>query len=329
MIVYWSAWLRVHYTAEYFCGLLRNAPLGTYPAHVLEAEARRCGIRFLPFDVQRSPALPAIERVRGGLAIRHGLGYVKGLGSEAADAIVAERARGPFETLADFVDRLRLDRRAVENLVLAGAFDGLGERRGLLWDLAAAFELVKRPPGRALPFDVPDERPALRPMSTTQKTILTFAATGVTGDLHLVELRRDAFTRAGCLTLPELRRMRPGARVRVGGLVADGLRRPPTAKGTAFIRLEQPDGLIDVIVPAEVYAACRPALRFALPGHRRRAAARAAGAQPRGPQRARGVSLSRANRLRRYPAISGHSGNSSDIPLCIHEIIKRQSILPT
>ncbi len=261
VIVYWSAWLRVHYTAEYFCGLLRNAPLGTYPAHVLEAEARRCGIRFLPFDVQHSPALPAIERVRGGLAIRHGLGYVKGLGSEAADAIVAERARGPFETLADFVDRLRLDRRAVENLVLAGAFDGLGERRGLLWDLAAAFELVKRPPGRALPFDVPDERPALRPMSTTQKTILTFAATGVTGDLHLVELRRDAFTRAGCLTLPELRRMRPGARVRVGGLVADGLRRPPTAKGTAFIRLEQPDGLIDIIVPAEVYAACRPALR--------------------------------------------------------------------
>lgn len=261
VIVYWSAWLRVHYAVEYFCGLLRNAPLGTYPAHVLEAEARRCGIRFLPFDIQRSPALPAVVRVRGGLAIRHGLGYVKGIGDEVAEAIVAERANGPFESLANFVERLRLDRRAVENLVLAGAFDELGERRGLLWDLAAAFELVKRPPTRALPFDLPDERPTLRPMSLTQKTTLTFAATGVTGDMHLVELRRDAFTRAGCLTLPELRRMRPGARVRVGGLVADGLRRPPTAKGTAFIRLEQPDGLIDVIVPAEVYAAQRPTLR--------------------------------------------------------------------
>ncbi len=261
VIVYWSAWLRVHYAVEYFCGLLRNAPLGTYPAHVLEAEARRCGIRFLPFDIQRSPALPAVVRVSGGLAIRHGLGYVKGIGGEVAEAIVAERVNGPFESLADFVERMRLDRRVVENLVLSGAFDELGERRGLLWDLAAAFELVKRPPTRALPFVVPDERPALRPMSATQKTVLTFAATGVTGDMHLVELRRDAFTRAGCLTLPELRRMRPGARVRVGGLVADGLRRPPTAKGTAFIRLEQPDGLIDVIVPAEVYAAQRPALR--------------------------------------------------------------------
>ena len=260
VIVYWSAWLRVHYAVEYFCGLLRNAPLGTYPAHVLEAEARRCGIRFLPFDIQRSPALPAVERVRGGLAIRHGLGYVKGIG-EAADTIVAEREHGAFTSLADFVKRLKLDRRAVEHLVLAGAFDGLGERRSLLWDVASAFELVKRPPTAPLPFVVPDEKPTLRPMSSTQKVSLTFAATGVTGDMHLVELRRDAFTRAGCLTLPELRRMRTGSRVRVGGLVADGLRRPPTAKGTAFIRLEQPDGLIDVIVPAEVYAACRAELR--------------------------------------------------------------------
>ncbi len=174
---------------------------------------------------------------------------------------MAARAAGPFTSLNDVVDRLRFDRRAVENLVLSGACDGLGERRALLWDLAAAFELVKRPPVPALPFDLPDERPTLRPMSPTQKLTLTFATTGVTGDMHLVELRRDAFTRAGCLTLPELRRMRPGATVRVGGLVADGLRRPPTAKGTAFIRLEQPDGLIDVIVPLEVYAAYREALR--------------------------------------------------------------------
>ena len=261
MIVYWSAWLRVHYAVEYFCGLLRNAPLGTYPAHVLEAEARRGGIRFLSVDIQHSLALPTVERVRGGLAIRHGLGHVKGVGAEAAEAIVAARAAGPFTSLNDVVGRLRFDRRAVENLVLSGACDGLGERRALLWDLAAAFDLVRRPPVPALPFDLPDERPALRPMSPTQKLTLTFATTGVTGDMHLVELRRDAFTRAGCLTLSELRRMRPGATVRVGGLVADGLRRPPTAKGTAFIRLEQPDGLIDVIVPIEVYAAYREALR--------------------------------------------------------------------
>jgi hypothetical protein len=73
-----------------------------------------------------------------------------------------------------------------------------------------------------------------------------------------------------------VQRLRPGARVRVGGLVldtpaaygggqgvADGLRRPPTAKGTSFIRLETPAGVIDVIIPPRVYADCRAALRSA------------------------------------------------------------------
>ena len=83
--------------------------------------------------------------------------------------------------------------------------------------------------------------------------------------MHLAEVRRDAFTRAGCLSYRELStaRLRSGARVKAGGLVADGLRRPPTAKGTSFIRLEDADGLVDVIVPPAVYAECREALRSA------------------------------------------------------------------
>ena len=79
--------------------------------------------------------------------------------------------------------------------------------------------------------------------------------------MHLTEVRRDAFARAGCLSYRELQKLRSGARVKAGGLVADGLRRPPTAKGTSFIRLEDADGLVDVIVPAAVYAECRQALR--------------------------------------------------------------------
>jgi hypothetical protein len=65
VIVYWSAWLRVHYPVEYFCGLLRNAPLGTYPANVLESEARRVGVKFLPFDINRSLAKATVEEVVG------------------------------------------------------------------------------------------------------------------------------------------------------------------------------------------------------------------------------------------------------------------------
>jgi DNA polymerase III alpha subunit len=163
----------------------------------------------------------------------------------------------------------------VEALILADAFDPLGERQQLLRDLAEALEIAKRPRQRAL-LDVPDERADLAPMPADQKLALTFATTGVTAGPHLVELHRDAFTRAGCLTYPELRNRKIGAKVRVGGLVldtpaaygggqgvADGLRRPPTANGTAFLRLDTPSGLIDAIIPVWVYAECRQALRSA------------------------------------------------------------------
>jgi error-prone DNA polymerase len=284
VIVYWSAWLRVHYPVEYFCGLLRNAPLGTYPANVLEAEARRVGVKFLPFDINRSLAKATVEagsrRQEAGkrpdsrcqppasnFQIRFGLDYVHGIGEDRAEAIVQAREKQLFASVADFIARAGtpqtgIDRRAVEALVLAGAFDVFGERRQLLWDLAEAYDIARRPAPH-LPFDVPDEHAALAPMPADLKLMRTFAVTGVTAGMHLAEVRRDAFTRAGCLSYRELStaRLRSGARVKAGGLVADGLRRPPTAKGTSFIRLEDADGLVDVIVPPAVYAECREALR--------------------------------------------------------------------
>jgi error-prone DNA polymerase len=259
VLVYWSAWLRVYFPTEYFCGLLRNSPLGTYPAHVLESEARRTGVKFLPFDINQSQAQATVDAQRG--AIRHGLATVKGLGLERAEALIATRSGQLFRSLADFIRRTKLDRRTAEYLVLAGAFDSFGERRQTLWDLAEAFEIARRPP--ALPLEVPDEQPSLLPMAPEQKLALTFAATGVTAGPHLVGLRRDAFTRAGCLLYRQLWKMRNGAKVRVGGLVADGLRRPPTAKGVGFLRLDTPEGLIDVVVSPQVFETYREALHSA------------------------------------------------------------------
>jgi error-prone DNA polymerase len=293
VIVYWSAWLRVHYPVEYFCGLLRNAPLGTYPANVLEAEAKRVGVAFLGFDINRSLAKATVEKVgmRSELkaegseqkaegrkllpaanclpptahCIRYGLDYVHGMGAERAEAVVQARGGQPFGSLADFVARActpqtGLDRRVAEALIMAGAFDDFGERRQLLWDLAEAFDIARRPAPQ-LPLEVPDEQARMQPMTAEQRLLRTFAATGVTAGMHLAELRRDAFARAGCTGYRDLQKMRSGARVKVGGLVADGLRRPPTAKGTSFIRLEEAEGLVDVIVPPAVYAECRQALR--------------------------------------------------------------------
>jgi len=255
VIVYWSAWLRLHYPTEYFCALLRHSPLGTYPPNVLESEARRHSIRFLPFDINRSEVLAEVEAG----AIRFGLNDVKGIGEERAQRLVSARGARPFGSLRDFIQRTGFERRAVESLILAGAFDSFGDRRALLWELAEAFEIAQR--ANQLPlFDRQPERPRLNPVSPGERALLTFRQTGVTGGPHLVALRRDAFTQAGCVPLRELRKRRDGARVTVGGLVADGIRRPPTAKGTAFLRLDEPEGIVDVIVPAAVFQAFRAVL---------------------------------------------------------------------
>lgn len=244
VIVYWSAWLCAHYPIEYYCGLLRSAPLGTYPARVLEAEARRNGIRFLPFDINLSHDKPTVQEK----AIRHGLSYIKRIGEKRGAALLKARGDKAFGSLVDVIQRTHFDRRSIEALILAGAMDCFGDRRQLLWDLVAAFEQVDYP-GR-FSVTASDERVMMSPMTAEDKTIATFAETGVTVDRHLADIYWSAFSRANCLRVHEVQRRAVGARVRVGGVVADGLRTPPTAKGTGFIRLEAADGLMDVIIPA-------------------------------------------------------------------------------
>ncbi|HJW83581.1 MAG TPA: DNA polymerase III subunit alpha, partial [Anaerolineae bacterium] len=141
VITYWSAWLRCYHPLAFFAGLLRHQPMGFYPAHTVVADAQRHGVKFLPVDLRYSPAGVVVE----GDAIRLGLSYIKGFGPEQIEALDAERQRGPFTSLADLAQRTNLDRPHVEALVLSGALDYLGERRQLLWDIAEAYHLARRP----------------------------------------------------------------------------------------------------------------------------------------------------------------------------------------
>ncbi len=81
--------------------------------------------------------------------------------------------------------------------------------------------------------------------------------------MHLTEVRRDAFTRAGCVPYKQFKQMRLRAKVKVGGLAADGVCRPPAANGAAFVWLEDPHEIIGVIpemVYLERHEACLSAL---------------------------------------------------------------------
>ena len=94
LLAYQSAWLRVHYGPEFLCALLNEQPMGFYPPDSLVHEAQRRGVRVAPPDAGRSDVLCRVERERGGLIVRIGLGYVKGVREEEMEALVAERERG-------------------------------------------------------------------------------------------------------------------------------------------------------------------------------------------------------------------------------------------
>jgi error-prone DNA polymerase len=148
---YETAWLRLHHPAEYVCALLNAQPMGFYHPSVLVEDAKRHGVNFLPVDVARSRARCTIEAG----AVRLGFNYMKALGPTAR--ITCEEATLAGATsLRAFWRHTLLPRRAMENLVLAGAFDATERgrhRRELLWELKQVEESLppRTAPRRAAP----------------------------------------------------------------------------------------------------------------------------------------------------------------------------------
>ena len=255
VLTYQSAWLRCYHPAAFFAALLRHQPMGFYPPHVVVSEARRCGVEIRPVDVEASDLRATVERN----ALRLGLAVVAGLGEMGGQSLVEARRFGPFRSLADFCRRTKLGRRAVEALIWAGAFDGWGvPRRQLLWDLKAALMAANGPPALALPS--PEERPRFGFLSARGRLWTEVAHTGVSAREHLTALVSDKLRRMGVTPSGALPDLRDGCKVWVGGVVASA-QRPPTAKGTAFLALEDEGGLINVVLRPKVYEDSRKALK--------------------------------------------------------------------
>ncbi len=271
LLAYQSAWLRVHYGAEFLCSLLNEQPMGFYPPDALIHEAQRRGVRVAAADVNRSAVLCAVERRRGGLAVRIGLAYVKGVRSEEMEALVAERARGgPYRGIADLASRSGAGRDGLEQLVWAGALDGLplegGEsserRREDSWRLGVAGTARGADGARQLSLPLePPPAPGLSPLGRWERVIEDYRATGVNLGEHPLALLRVALGE-GVISSSGLARIEDGAAVEVAGMVI-ARQRPETAKGITFILLEDERGTINLIVGAAVYERSRALVRAA------------------------------------------------------------------
>ena len=126
-VAFQTAYLKANYPVEFLAASMTLDAGSTDRLNIFRQEAQRLGIRVLPPDINRSESVFACDAEKK--VIYYALAAVKGVGRQAMDHVVAQRAaEGPFRSLADFarrVDAKLVNKRAFESLVRAGAFDGL------------------------------------------------------------------------------------------------------------------------------------------------------------------------------------------------------------
>ncbi len=142
LLAYHTAYLKVHYLAEFTAANMSVALDDTDKLKIFHDDAVALGITFEPPDVNTGGYrfAPVADTV-----VRYGLGAIKGTGQSAIEAIIAAREEGgPFKSLFDFchrVDRSRINKRTVEALIKAGAFDKLhAERSCMVASIGLAFD---------------------------------------------------------------------------------------------------------------------------------------------------------------------------------------------
>lgn len=134
LVSYQTAWLKAHYPAQFMAATTSSDMDNTDKVVIFLDECRALGIEIVPPDVNASATMfVALDPKK----VQYGLGAIKGVGTGACDAIVAERANGRYTDLAVFcrrVDPGRLNRRVVEALIHAGALDTLATNRASLME---------------------------------------------------------------------------------------------------------------------------------------------------------------------------------------------------
>jgi DNA polymerase-3 subunit alpha len=133
LLAYQTAWLKAHYPHEFFAASMAYDIHQTDKLAIFADDMKRLSVKCLGPEINCSESDFFVEKTEDGLAVRYALGALKGVGERAMELLVEEREeRGAFKSLDDFakrVDPRLLNKRQVETLAGAGAFDALDDNR--------------------------------------------------------------------------------------------------------------------------------------------------------------------------------------------------------
>src|SRR5207244_364636 len=243
LIVYASAYLKVHHPQAFYAAMLNCWPMGFYSPATLVKDAQRRGVRVKAIDVKRSDWLCTLERTgpEEELRVRLGLRYVRGLREAVGKRIVEERGRAPFASIADLAARTGLRRAELTALAEIGALASVATRI-----VGSAVRDAHLSPGRvAAPLDRP--RSPLPEMDLRDRIAADLRGTGMTVGPHPVALERERLRALGVHAAAELPMLSRSRRVRAAGLCIVR-QRPGTAKGFVFLSLEDETGISNIVI---------------------------------------------------------------------------------
>ena len=277
LVCYQTAYLKANHPVEFFAATMTLDMGNVEKLNGYRRDLDKIGVELLPPDVNKSTAEFTVEKTEDGKkAIRYALAAIKGVGKEAMNRLVEERAeKGPFKDLFDFAERLDqrvLNKRLLESLVKAGAFDTLNKNRAQTF---AAVEALTRHSqathesrgsnqNNLFGDDTAQRRPQLAkvpdwaPMERLQNE---FAAIGFYLSSHPLASYEKSLQRLGvsrAADLPALLARGTPGRIKLAGTVIDRMERT-SAKGNrfAFLQCSDQSGAFECVMFSELLSSKR------------------------------------------------------------------------
>ena len=258
LIAYATGYLKAHYTAEFYAGLLNSYPMGFYPPSTLIHDARRHGLKVLPPCMRDGDWECTTEPTENPdrPALRIGWRHIRGLGEKSLEALKTARGWDRFSSIDDVIQRAKLQRTDALQLARAGAF-GCWEpdRRRAAWvAMRSVGDTLPLAPARETSYDP-------RPLSRDELIFLDYFSVGISVSGHPMEHLRQKLRHAGVLDSKQLEKLKGGEWITTAGLVTIR-QQPQSAKGTVFLLMEDEHGFINVIVSKKMADEYSEVVRF-------------------------------------------------------------------
>src|SRR5216684_373712 len=270
LISYQTAYLKSHYSVEFMAGLLSNEINNTDKISIFVGECKRMGISILPPDINRSSLKFTPESHDDKMAIRYGLAAIKNVGEAAMQMSIQERERaGDYTSLEDFCGRIGTriaNRKMLESLIKAGAFDFVGRDRAELFACideslsCAAAALRDRTVGQVSLFDDETHAATTRKRIVTpwgdheklsyEKELLGFYVSG-----HPLDAYADLFAAKNYQPISSLGNLDDRAQFKIGGAIAQVEKKFTRREGKPFavVWVEDRTGTLEIVVWNDVY----------------------------------------------------------------------------